>query len=836
MFGSATLSGGGSVIPADRLDWLCADLPDPDRARTRLRRWIEALTSPDTGMAQLEAVPQLAKTFALLMSASHDVADWVMRNPELGLAALDPATATDLPLLRPVQDEARRLIKHTVSFAHRLDRLRFIKDRNTLTLAIADVGNYCEPRMVWNSISVLAEALLVVAAEVVWSEVRTPEMPEELPVGIVAFGKLAGRELNYSSDVDLMFLVADDTPEEWMGRLSKFGERFRAAVSDRMGRGALYRVDLRLRPFGSQGPLMNTIATAENYYRRFAETWEHLALVRSRVIHPIGNLNERWEALRDEISFRPNRTELVVDTVIGLRDRTEELGGSEDIKRGAGGIRDVEFLVQLFQLLYGALNPALKGADTLTAIRTLAGAGLISPEAAITLTEGYTFLRQVEHRCQLRGGNQTHVLPAEPMEREILALTLGLKSDRELRNRLYEVRTSVRAEYDRTMPGKKRPQHADVPAKIHTWFSRLPEPESYLQSLVENQNSLGRVSWVAAHAPALLNDLAENASVTEEILSGEVLEELTPEMIQAAILRSKDLAAAARNSWLRIATRSVLTPDDQTSLRLAARAEALLVRLADGLPVTILIMGSAANRELSWHSDVDLLILSDSEDAAKQFVGRADELQSRNAKFKIDTRLRPDGRKGSISSSLDRIHRYSEESMESWERFALSQATLGTGNYALLEQFLQAICRPLTPEECQKLHDIYQRMTTERTQAATRESDIKLGPGSLNAIQWATQLTAITHWPDLVKANEARSNLAKQLTESKQFLLRCRHALGLMGWESDVLPSDPDKLRSIHELVGVWHGDEILQLHRDIRQLVQSHLNQAWELLLHGQP
>ncbi|MES1227877.1 MAG: hypothetical protein ABUL72_04345, partial [Armatimonadota bacterium] len=597
-----------------RLDPFVRGLPDPERGRLRLTQWLDRLTSQETGLSQLESVPLLGRTFALLMTTSTEVCNMISRNPEMGLSALDLDTGYAMSRVRMVREEAQRLTAHTVSFAHRLDRLRFLKDKHTVMLAMTDVGGFLPPRDIWAGISNLAEALLIEAADAVWVEHAAAwNLPPQRSVGIVAFGKLGGGELNYSSDVDLAFVVPDDTPDEQMPKLQRFCERFRASVSDRMGRGALYRVDLRIRPFGSQGGVVNPMSVSSHYYQTHSEPWEHLALIRSRVLDGWPGMEEAWEAMRQKVSFASTRGEWVVDNLSDLRVRTTDVGGEDDLKRGRGGIRDVEFLVQLNQLLLGNRVPSLRTRHTIDALNALAEAGVLDRSETDRLIKGYTFLRQVEHRCQLRGGQQTHTLPEEPLERCIVAASMGIGSLEQFEQELSSTREEVHEIYLRHMPTAGTRAHKRISREVETWIGRLPEPDLYRTSLDENQDSLDRMQTLVRRAATLLPELPTAPSVTDEVMSGEILEE---PVIANSIQNAKDLAGAAKASWLRIASHWALEPDIHASRRLVARATSLVQRLALDLDVTVLGMGSLANNELSWRSDFDVLIVA-TDEAAK---------------------------------------------------------------------------------------------------------------------------------------------------------------------------------------------------------------------------
>lgn len=260
-------------------------------------------------------------------------------------------------------------------------------------------------------------------------------------LAVIGMGKLGGNELNYSSDVDVMF-VGDGDPDEL--------ERVARTVMALAAR--CFRVDANLRPEGRQGKLVRTVDSYEAYWDRWAQPWEFQALVRSRPVAGDGALGSRFSAAAGRwLWSRPfgaddlrqlrrlkERSELEV-TRRGLTDR--------EIKRGPGGIRDIEFTAQLLQLVHGHLDPALRSPTTLEALRELARAGYVADDDARTLIDSYRFLRAVEHRLQLVDEQQTHTVPPEPEGRDHLARVLGLRSTAE---------ASALEQFDRQLAGVQR--------------------------------------------------------------------------------------------------------------------------------------------------------------------------------------------------------------------------------------------------------------------------------------------------------------------------------------------------------------------------------------------
>src|SRR5438477_9025103 len=233
---------------------------------------------------------------------------------------------------------------------------------------------------------------------------------------ILGMGKLGGRELNHSSDIDLIFLYGEEgqgrfTNHEWHNRLAE-----QIVKSFSGGEPNLFRIDLRLRPEGSAGPLARSLESMENYYAGFGETWERLALIKAR--HVCGSKELAYEFLRQHQPFiyPKSPTPDVLEEISAIKRRIErEIVGREnierDVKLGAGGIREIEFVVQTLQLLHGARHAFLQETSTLKALPILAQLELIPGAEARALESESRFLRRVEHRLQIEAEQQTHTVP-----------------------------------------------------------------------------------------------------------------------------------------------------------------------------------------------------------------------------------------------------------------------------------------------------------------------------------------------------------------------------------------------------------------------------------------
>nr|MBA3241689.1 hypothetical protein [Acidobacteriota bacterium] len=252
---------------------------------------------------------------------------------------------------------------------------------------------------------------------------------------VVALGKLGSHELNYSSDIDLLFLYSDDgetTGKGERGQITnreffvKLAARVAQAVGQQAGQGAAYRVDLRLRPHGRDGALASSLSEALRYYREKAHAWELQALIRSRASAGSAQLFARFA---DEVRGRVyRRGETVARALSHVRLAKQKIDRQHpreargfNVKLGEGGIREIEFIAQALQLAYGGRDAWLHASHTLISLGRLADRGLVAERERSELSEAYAFLRIAEHRVQMEHGLQTHLVPDDPARRALLA-------------------------------------------------------------------------------------------------------------------------------------------------------------------------------------------------------------------------------------------------------------------------------------------------------------------------------------------------------------------------------------------------------------------------------
>jgi [glutamine synthetase] adenylyltransferase / [glutamine synthetase]-adenylyl-L-tyrosine phosphorylase len=344
--------------------------------------------------------------------------------------------------------------------AHNFRALRRWKNREMVRIALRELADAAPLEETTSELSQLAAICVRVVFEHWDSEFRRTFGSPAAEFAVLGLGKLGGRELNHSSDIDLLFLYTEEgrlssrfSYHEWFNRL---GEKILETFSTPDPEGALFRIDLRLRPEGSAGPLARSLESMENYYAGFGETWERLALIKADGV--CGSRELVYEFLRQHQPFiyPSSPTPDLLDEIAAIKRRIErDVVGMErldrDVKLGRGGIREIEFVVQTLQFIHGARHTFLQERNTLKALPALARLDLIPRNEVVDLDRAYRFLRRVEHRLQIDAEQQTHTVPREPDSQRRLALSLGFSSSREFLDALQKTMQSVRSIFQRVI-------------------------------------------------------------------------------------------------------------------------------------------------------------------------------------------------------------------------------------------------------------------------------------------------------------------------------------------------------------------------------------------------
>jgi len=403
---AARLGVGAAVLPRlEALGWIVDGQPAADY--DGMFRAVRGAPDPDGTWHRLATLAEkgislagrVGEELAALASTSKSLWDSLLRHPEW----LDvPATPEGDPRL-------------------------YVQQR-IFDFALADIHHRWDLETVTNALSDLADETVAFTIDQARSELaaKYPGI-EDVSLTVIALGKWGGRELNYSSDIDLLFVYA---PGEGSGDESRrLANKLATSLIDGLSRptfeGIAFRVDADLRPEGGTGPLVRTLDSYRSYYEKWGEAWEFQALLKARFAAGDEDLGAKFLSMVEEFVWPPSISSDSIRLLRQLKTRSEEGADPDDIKRSPGGIRDVEFSVQLLQLVHGRADPELRLPGTLPAISALTAGGYVRQDDADALADSYSFLRNVEHRLQMWQMAQTHRLPAD---RDQLAFAMGYRS------------------------------------------------------------------------------------------------------------------------------------------------------------------------------------------------------------------------------------------------------------------------------------------------------------------------------------------------------------------------------------------------------------------------
>ncbi|RMB87103.1 bifunctional [glutamine synthetase] adenylyltransferase/[glutamine synthetase]-adenylyl-L-tyrosine phosphorylase [Streptomyces shenzhenensis] len=402
---------------------------DPDLALGGLVRLLEAQPDPTAHRELLDtliAAKPLRDRLLGVLGASTALADHLARHPRdwAELVTYEPRD------LHPgVEEFERGLAEATDPIS-----LRVAYRRCLLSIAARDVCGTTDVAQTAAELADLATATLRAALAI--ARGAAPDDAALCRLAVIAMGKCGGHELNYVSDVDVIFVgeAVDGADEaKALKAATKLASHMMRICSETTVEGSIWPVDANLRPEGRNGPLVRTLSSHLAYYQRWAKTWEFQALLKARPVAGDIQLGEEYVSAVEPLVWTAAERENFVPDVQKMRRRVvENIPAAEierELKLGPGGLRDVEFAVQLLQLVHGRADPALRSGTTLDALQALAAGGYVGRADAARLDEAYRFLRCLEHRIQLYRLRRTHLVPDDEADLRRLGRSLGLRTD-----------------------------------------------------------------------------------------------------------------------------------------------------------------------------------------------------------------------------------------------------------------------------------------------------------------------------------------------------------------------------------------------------------------------
>jgi glutamate-ammonia-ligase adenylyltransferase len=424
---------------------------DPDGGLAALRQLADRLQESPSFLRTLADNPPVGDLLVGVLGSSRVVGGWLQRQPELFTVLADRENLETTQSRADYQRLADGLrVRGDDEPGHSSALLRKMKRREAARTAVRDLGGLADVEDVAGELTALAEACLDAAVSLV--------VPEGLRLAVIGMGKLGGGELGYASDLDVMLVHDGDGPTA-----AAAVERLLRLVGEITPEGAVFEVDLKLRPEGTDGPLTRTLDSYRQYYQRWAQGWELLALTQARPVAGDAELGARFAELIDEVVYADQPSGERLDAVRRMKARLEaERAGdqqkprrtrpragaaagpgrhgpqrpgaaagsgsrsaSQDLKLGPGGLSDVEWTVQLLQLAHGGQHEALRVPGCLAGLDAAAGAGLLDAEDIEWLRGGWRVQSRVRNVAYLVGMRDTAVLPTDEAQLQRLARVLG---------------------------------------------------------------------------------------------------------------------------------------------------------------------------------------------------------------------------------------------------------------------------------------------------------------------------------------------------------------------------------------------------------------------------
>lgn len=805
------------------VEFLIDELPDPEAARRFLAQLEEKHPSQSKKLLANDA---LLSDVATLVSYSPLIATTLLQNPDhlawLNQQRMASGVREKEELLESL---ARFSLTHSQLEPH-VTLTRF-RRRELIRIFLRDIRRLATIAEITEEISNLADAILEYGLRLTRQELdnrfgQPQEMDERgrnrpAEFSIVSLGKLGSKELNYSSDIDLLFIYSSDGTTSGSGTrgatsnleyFSRLAESVTKLVGGQGGEGAAYRVDMRLRPHGRVGPLALSLKDTIRYYKTEAAAWERQVLIRSRVSAGSEKLFRKFFRSVVDVVFSAEETVENALQNVGLSKQKIDLKNrahsGSDIKLGRGGIREIEFIAQALQLAHGGKDDWLRAPHTLISLSRLADRNHISPAELTQLFDAYDFLRRLEHILQMEDGLQTHSVPIDEQRRHIIAKRIGLNTSRQLNAAVVQHTNDVNRIFKRVFSAVSLELSAgealasEGTLETEARKADIHDDPSFSKIKAKLRNAAPRFAALVESHPYLLDGLSEIANTFPE--------KAYPEIFNSAVGTTKKFREQLehlRRAWLtqlveivvydsvgklklteckrlqtQLAEASIETALQITKSEIERRYEIVI----DEFPLAILALGKLGGGGMDYDSDLDLVMVYDDWQnpdrqggliSQPEFFSRAVEIFTTvlssitrdGSLYRVDLRLRPHGGDGPLVNSRSAFAEYFQSKAAIWEMLAFVKLRAVGGHMSLatsIENEIRSIIHErvanidpfLLAEETRSVRS---RLEKQKTGRRTKEIDIKYGAGGLLDVYFAIRYLQLVY--DIRDQGDDRSTL-----------------------------------------------------------------------------
>lgn len=847
-------------MPKDKLQNLIENLPDADSAKRFIENFSEKHSSQ---FRKLEKKEGLFSDVLTLASYSPLLATTLLQNPTYVAWLESQRKSSKVRGKEEILESLARFALTNSTLETNVLLARF-RRRELLRIYLQDIRGLNTIAEITEEISILADAILEYALQIARQEMNNrfgipletdeKSRKKQAEFCVVALGKLGSKELNYSSDIDLLFLYSNEGETSGKGSKGKttnreyfikLSEQVVKLVGAQTGEGAAYRVDMRLRPNGRVGALAISAGDAIRYYKQTARDWEKQVLIRSRSCAGDAEIFRKFFAEVETTVFSNHET--IENALENVRLSKEKINLNKqskngfDVKLGAGGIREIEFISQALQLAYGGRDEWLRASHTLISLARLADRELLFDTELTELSDAYKFLRRVEHRLQMENGLQTHLVSDDLEKRLLIAKRMNIFFVADFNRELEFHTANVKRIFERVFQNVQKdskPEIAKLRLEIENakdFSSAQTEVETQKKSILKNSNSplppriissleksnakinltkklsqaVKKLSEISPHFtemlaanPVLINDLPdfESEFSTENYL----------ETFLTAIEKENDFAhriAVLRKIWsrflLEIVTFDVfekITPTEakqrQTRLAEASIEAAIFITRKElekrfsvrmkYFQFAVLALGKLGGKGVDYGSDLDLILVYDDEQflpvsklthaefysrAVEIFVNCLSAMTREGSLYRVDLRLRPDGKNGATCIGKTAFLDYLKSRSAIWEWLAHVKIRGVAGDIGLAD-YVGKMARNIIHEnalELQKSDTSFEELKTEtvriresleKQKSASRkgkEIDIKFGEGGMLDVYFGVRFLQLRD--DVRDSDENRSTV-----------------------------------------------------------------------------
>ena len=699
---------------------VCAN---PDQSFSYFERFLENTTAKTTLFEILKASKFYRDLLFNIFAQSNTLSLLLTNHNEYFYWLLEELSTNKTKLI--FKEEIENLIKSKKKIDEKKYLLREYRKKEYLRIASKEISRICKPRQIYTELSELADAYLEVALDIAFDKLDL----EDKNMCIISMGKLGARELNFSSDIDIMFVHDNSNNAQ---SYCKVAQEVVSIISDVQFGSFAFRVDTRLRPFGNNSSLSMSIDEYENYYFSFGQIWEKFALTRARFSAGDINVAEKFFSVIKPFVYTKNIDINYIEDIRSMRYKIkiEKLSNHKtdtidplkiNVKLGLGGIREVEFITQYFQLIYAGKDNDLQTNSTIEVLNILYNKGYL--KQARKLKACYLFLRLVEHKIQLKDEKQTADLPLGKEELEIFAKKFGFKTDEFLR--IYnKITDAVHEIYKTIFYANSIPIFSPV-ENLESFFEE--EFGDYKQISVQIAD-IARKSKFAKSNPALLSTGIDalykrfkkipknlNSKLFLNVLSGfnsvlptyydtffgndyifktatlafslglhqklnqypYLVDEFfyIDQPLEILELTKQEKERLEFNLALKLLSGKL---DKKNKKVLSIFAQNFIRYLIEKLKIKDLIVlayGKLGIEELFINSDLDLVFLAKSVDD-KKISEVSNLIKELNKLYSVDLRLRPFGEKGLIVSEVEYFKTYLLKYAKDWEKLAIQKARI----------------------------------------------------------------------------------------------------------------------------------------------------------------